>query len=791
MSQVKSVFSTILSFSLVSLLCNCSQGTERELSPAQRRVSVAAGLESEGSTIVPFGSPVQAPAPQIARFIHWLDIIDQTILGKTPADAADALELNDTRNITFNLQALGQVYGEMDPEFETMRKQFKALEDGIGNYQKWRDLVEDAINQGSSPEVLARVTANRDAARKDFESMLISSHFLTSDGVTLPYTLQLRAFLNGYAWPDATTDRIYVAKKLIARLEETRTAKYDFSHLEAGNGVHEFRRKMRWFAMQARGLNGLVTLKDKSEPCPIPEYQNMINSSTANTKYAVLPPSRTEPNPITISACLYIENAKLVDVVNGIKAKAELSDSLSETGETDGVEEADQKYLNDLLAHLLDNNIFGLLEDEIRAAVADDVNTPPNQGKPDQGDQDKPKDYSLPPEQVAFYGANKVHRIEINGSQWDNLAAQNPAGGLCGTSFVGKEYTWYHFDQVKIDGVAFTDVGIKKRSWCDAFSTTKPSLNVNLTKYNDLNKDPAKANFGTDELTLNNSIKDPSYERECFAYRLMEKAGIPAPSCNFARVIANGQDLGLYVSVQPQEKAYLKSRFAKNLGNVYEASFENFQASDLDRYKNDLESYKPDEDKSLADLKALMSVLNADALDMDQLQQVLDLPYFINYWAAEELLRVTDGFIAANNNAYLYFPPNGKMRVLPDGSNQLLDVPPASAQNARSLDSRNLIALRLSAVPGIRDQVDARVRDLLTFYWNEAALIQDLDATYEVLRKAVPAAELNQYAEAHGLLKNNVLIRKMELGYTAPLVVPPVPAPIVYPIPDAAQGASR
>ena len=42
---------------------------------------------------------------------------------------------------------------------------------------------------------------------------------------------------------------------------------------------------------------------------------------------------------------------------------------------------------------------------------------------------------------------------------------------------------------------------------------------------------------------------------------MFEKAGLPAPRCNFARVSMNGEDLGIYVHVEPVKKAFLRDNF--------------------------------------------------------------------------------------------------------------------------------------------------------------------------------------------------------------------------------------
>ena len=217
--------------------------------------------------------------------------------------------------------------------------------------------------------MLARLKKNRENGRAHLERALTASEFLPSSGSTVPYTQTLRVFLNEYAWKDVITDRNFVLQTLINEMQNIATSVYDFSHLEAGNGVHEFRRKLRWISMGTRGLNGLITMKPFTTPCPVPAWANLINDSIVGTKYAVLPASISEPNSISLSPCLYLKVARLVEDVNQIKAKAEAEESLGEGDSNDLVAIAEQMKVEAMYHEIMDNDLFGLLEAELAAGI--------------------------------------------------------------------------------------------------------------------------------------------------------------------------------------------------------------------------------------------------------------------------------------------------------------------------------------------------------------------------------------------------------------------------------------
>jgi hypothetical protein len=256
-------------------------------------------------------------------------------------------------------------------------KKFKKLEDGIGEYQKWSDLTAEAEKTGASEAVLTRLRTDRDNAKIALKKVLTTTEFVPADNTIVPAIQQLRTALNAYpAWKDVVSDRQDMLQKLIAELELIKSSQYDFTRLERGNGVHEFRRKMRWYSMESRALNGMVSLKSRDSVCPVPSYANMITNSIAGTKYAVLPGSASEPDPILVSPCLHIKVARLIEDVNQIKAKVEMADSLSEGEPQDLVSEADQRKLRAMLDDARNNRLFDLLQDELRVGLLPTVASP-------------------------------------------------------------------------------------------------------------------------------------------------------------------------------------------------------------------------------------------------------------------------------------------------------------------------------------------------------------------------------------------------------------------------------
>lgn len=244
---------------------------------------------------------------QMARFEPALKVLERILVSSSDAEeVVDKLVTSpDARIAAFNLQALGKMYSSEDALFSEMRKEFKSIEDGIGAVDKWTDLNN---------------AKKRKAAVSDFADLLTQNEW-TVDGQS-PRVQQYIKSLKKVKWLSPEEDRTLLIDKLSSQLKKITTTKFDFKVLEEGNGLHEYRRQVRWFLMQARVLNGLVVSKsDKS--CPNPDLTYLLSDALAQSKYALLPVNQNEPNACKITRCYFIDVARVVGEVGELKDEAE------------------------------------------------------------------------------------------------------------------------------------------------------------------------------------------------------------------------------------------------------------------------------------------------------------------------------------------------------------------------------------------------------------------------------------------------------------------------------------
>jgi hypothetical protein len=273
-----------------------------------------------------------------------------------------------------------------------------------------------------------------------------------------------------------------------------------------------------------------------------------------------------------------------------------------------------------------------------------------------------------------FYDLSKTQKIEIWMPDWVNLANQKPKGGRCNFEYVGDHFDTFNAPTVKINGVSFANAAIKKSSFCGSYSDTKPNLKLNLTKYNPGAKAAVLALTGTTELVLKNSVQDPSLIRQCLVSEILSNAGFPRQYCNFIEVWANNQKVGLYVNLEPNDRVWLSRNLGSPTGNLYEVAGEDLDDWALNRFKRNLDSFKDPEDKSLADMTALIQAVRRDqSPDLIEIRKHLDIDQFIRFWAMEMILVHWDGFTQSRNNSFIYFnPKDGRAMMIPRGMDQVL-----------------------------------------------------------------------------------------------------------------------
>jgi spore coat protein CotH len=345
-------------------------------------------------------------------------------------------------------------------------------------------------------------------------------------------------------------------------------------------------------------------------------------------------------------------------------------------------------------------------------------------------------------------------QIDMDASDWDELRTQTRSlfellGGDCLAQPFPSPFT-YFTATVTVDGTRIENVAVRKKGFLGSLDDVRPSLKIKFDEYV-----PDQQYLGLTRLTLNNAKQDPSFARQCLAYRIFDEAGVPSSRCNFARVTVNGEELGLYVNVESMDKHFLARHYADNDGNLYEGTLSDFRAGWTGTF--DKKTNESDPDRS--DLDRVVTAAEANDADLaGSLGTAIDVDEFVTFWATEVMIGHWDGYSSNENNFFVYHDPTtDRFHFLPYGPDGAFPVgsPPNPGPTDPPIAATGYLARRLYLNPATQDDYLGRLRMLVDDLWSKGTLIESIDQMEGVISQVTPDAAtpldaLRQYVLARG-----------------------------------------
>lgn len=317
--------------------------------------------------------------------------------------------------------------------------------------------------------------------------------------------------------------------------------------------------------------------------------------------------------------------------------------------------------------------------------------------------------------------------IELDPADWETLRAQERdfldilGGEDCRAEPFESPFTWFEAD-VTVAGVRVERVGVRKKGFLGSLSREKPSLKID---FDEIVADQLL--FDTERLTLNNAQQDPGYLDQCLGFALFTRAGVPASRCNFAHVTVNGEDMGLYVNVEPVKKRFLRRWYDDDEGNLYEGTLSDFRPSWTSTFEQKTNRETPSD---FADVQALSDALELpDDQVLAAVEGLIDVDAFIRFWATEVLIGHVDGYAANTNNFFVYGDPvSERLHFIPWGNDQaFLDGNPLRPGPATPVFANGMLANRLYDLADTRERYRAEMIRLLDEVWDADELLAEVD----------------------------------------------------------------
>jgi hypothetical protein len=181
--------------------------------------------------------------------------------------------------------------------------------------------------------------------------------------------------------------------------------------------------------------------------------------------------------------------------------------------------------------------------------------------------------------------------------------------------------------------------------------------------------------FDLRSLALDNGIQFGSLFSERLITEVLRQVGVPASRANYARVVLNGQYIGLYVNVERIGKPFLERAFADPEGNLYKCDEGGPGANlawlgdDPAAYAKAFEAKTNEKTADLADLVALARMLEEtpDAEIAEAIGRSFEIDRFLRMTAVLLLAGAFDQYTGFNaHNYYLYREPaTGRWSYIP------------------------------------------------------------------------------------------------------------------------------
>ncbi|HEY5958482.1 MAG TPA: CotH kinase family protein, partial [Polyangiaceae bacterium] len=377
--------------------------------------------------------------------------------------------------------------------------------------------------------------------------------------------------------------------------------------------------------------------------------------------------------------------------------------------------------------------------------------------------------------EARYFAADHVVEVSIQLSteDWDGLRKERRSlndiilGTDCQSQPFASPFTWKHAD-VTIDGTTLKDVGVRKKGFLGSLDEARPSLKIATDQFTDQDL------HGVSDFTLNNLRQDPTVVSECLGFQFFARAGLIASRCNFAHVLVNGSDLGVFAHVEPIKKPFLRRHFSSDAGDLYEGTLSDFR----DGWLGTFDPKTSNTDATKAVLVPIITAAHASEGELiEQLHHVIDVERFATFWATETAIAHVDGYSRNTNNFYVYRDPGtGLASLIPWGADTLFGNADSSAKSSDPIGkyTQGALANALYSSAEGRKFLLLALSVVLEQYWKEDELLAEAQRMAALVRPLLTPAQLSGVDAAQTNLY--AFIGERRAALTAAIANPPARA---------------
>lgn len=293
-----------------------------------------------------------------------------------------------------------------------------------------------------------------------------------------------------------------------------------------------------------------------------------------------------------------------------------------------------------------------------------------------------------------FFDDTVTHeiRLQVNPADWRRLQEN-----FRENTYYPAVFTWRN---VTVQNIGIRSSGLGSRN------PQKPNLRVDFNRFED-----DQTFLGLKSVKVDGNAQDPTEIRERVTFMFFKRMGLPASRTTHARVLLNGQYLGVFGVTESVDKEYLKRNLGEDGGYLYEYNYAfpwhfDYLGADPAKYSPVLYDPKTHEkDPDPRPIEAFVRTVN-QASDGDferALAPYLDSRQFLTHIASETFMAEVDGILGdlgmANHNLYRYQGKNLFKFIVWDKDNTFS----SSTRDVLRNVNDHVLMRRLLAVPALRD----------------------------------------------------------------------------------------
>ena len=306
--------------------------------------------------------------------------------------------------------------------------------------------------------------------------------------------------------------------------------------------------------------------------------------------------------------------------------------------------------------------------------------------------------------------------------------------------------------EVKYNGTQWYRVGIRFKGNSSLYSANSNKLPLKL-KFNEFEDIyPAIAGqrfYGFKSLSLKSNFKDESEIHENVAAQLFRDFGLKSSHTSFYKLYVDYGSgpvyYGLYTLVEEVDDTVIKTQYADDTGNLYkpEDGAASFATGTFNTYEFAKKTNESDLDYS--DVQALYDALNSSLRLTDtatwkaNLEKILDVPIFLKWLAANNVMQNWDTYGVMTHNFYLYRnPETGLFEWIPwDNNEALVSNNRCLTLGATEVTSQWPLIRYLLDDADYAEQYRLNVHDFATNYFNATRMVPIYEAQSALIQEAV------------------------------------------------------